>query len=251
MGRGRFVRLFYATFGRPGNQPYRSGPNAGSGPNAQLMCPFTARPSDLEAYCYHETRVAALGPFFSGVLVLSLALAAWWIFQAKGQGLALALVMLTILGSLLFSVHLWWPRFGPQLWLLPIVPLAFIFSGPCSRWVVGAAWILLALLAVDACIVAGVRMAWETRASQKLRRQLSELHESGREIEIDFKKFEISGAERLKAWGVLYRKIGRKERLSGGTELMSVVDGYPGAVKFRVPLPSAASRAPGMNGAVP
>ena len=234
MGRSRFFRLGYAIFGRPGNQPYRKEPNA------QLMWPFTARPADLFYYRYHETRVAGFGPFFSGALLIGLGLAAWVMFQPKLSRWVLALTALTIINSLLISLHLWWPRYGPQLWLLPILPVVFIFWGARSRWALGAAWTLVALLTVNAGIVTVVRMAWETKASQKLRQQLTELRQSGREIEICFRYFEVSGEARLKVWGVPYQKKERNE-IRNGTELMSVVEGYPAAVMYRVPPPDAAT----------
>ncbi|HTY86944.1 MAG TPA: hypothetical protein VMB80_05715 [Candidatus Acidoferrum sp.] len=224
MGRNRFIRFFYATFGRPGNQPYRREPNA------QLMWPFTARPADLFYYRYHEVRVAGFGPFFSGALLLSLGLGVWLLWQPTVARGALILTALTIPASLFISLHLWWPRYGPQLWLLPIVPLAFAFYGARSRWLRWAAWLLLALLVVNAGIVAAVRMAWETDATRTLERQLTELGRSEQPIEINLRYFEIPVEERLKTWGVPYRKVSRN--LRNATELKSVVEGYPGAVRY-------------------
>jgi hypothetical protein len=197
------------------------------------MWPFSARPADLHAYCNHETRVAGFGPFFSGALVISLGLAAWLLWQSSSSRWLMILAGLTIVGSLLVSVHMWWPRFGPQLWLLPVVVAALVFWDGQSRRAVGVACLLMVLLLVNASVVAGVHLMWETKASLKLRQQLNELRQSGSKIEICFNAFTRSGEERLKAWGVPYQEKSRKE-LHDGTELMSVVEGYPGAVQFRV-----------------
>jgi len=97
----------------------------------------------------------------------------------------------------------------------------------------GAAWLLMVLLLVNAGIVAGVHLTWETKASLKLRQQLTGLRQSGSEIEICFYNFPRSGEERLKARGIPYQEKSRKE-LPEGTELMSVVEGYPGAVQYRL-----------------
>ncbi len=229
MGRSRLVRFGYSIFGRPGNQPY---PRATNAP-AVLMWPFTARPADLHAYCYHEPRVAGFGPFFSGALLLSLGLAGWLLGQSGAARWIMLLAGLTIVGSLLVSVHMWWPRFGPQLWLLPILPAVLVFWDGQSRRAVGWAWLLMALLLLNASLVAGVHLAWETKASLKLRRQLTELRQSGKEIEVCFNRFGRSGEERLKTWGVPYQEKSLKE-IHNGTELMSVVEGYPGAVQFRL-----------------
>jgi hypothetical protein len=234
-GRGRLVHFLYAIFGRPGNQPYPSATNGKPELNAQLMWPFTARPADLHYYNYQETRVAGFGPFFSGALLISLALAAWLLIQSKSSRLALMLTALTIVASLQISIDLWWPRLGPQLWLLPILPAIFVFwNARSSRMMMGTASLLTLLLLVNALIVAGVHLTWETKSSLKLRQQLTQMRQSGKEIEICFNKFTRSGEERLKAWGIPYHEISLKE-IQNGIELMSVVEGYPRAVQFQLP----------------
>jgi 4-amino-4-deoxy-L-arabinose transferase-like glycosyltransferase len=227
LGHSRFYRLAYATFGRPGNAPYRNEPNA------QLMWPFAARTTDLFYYRYHETRLAGFGPYFSGALIIGLGLWGFLLFQRGRARWAATLVVLTIVLSLSISLHLWWPRYGPQLWLLPAVPALFAIWQSQSGWAVRVSWALLALLAVNAAIVAGVRINWETNATRKLRGQLAELSQQGREVEIALDYFEIPVGERLKTWGVRFQKKGRKA-VRDGNELMSVVEGYPGAVKYRL-----------------
>jgi hypothetical protein len=227
MGRSRLVRFGYAIFGRPGNQPYQKGRNA------SLMWPFTARPGDLYAYKYHETRVAGFGPFFSGCLLLSLALGIWLLIPRSPLRWALLLPAGAIIASLLISVHLWWPRYGPQLWLLPIVPVVLAFGAGRSRWQVGAGWALWALLLANASIVAGVRLHWETTASLTLRRQLQELRESGKEYEFYTGVFGEAVKVRLAEAGVRFRDLGSKT-FPDGHELMSVVEGYPRATRYRL-----------------
>ena len=127
VGRRLPVRFLYSVFGRPGNQPYREGKTA------SLMWPFTARVSDLYTYTYQEPRVAALGPFFSGCFPLSVAFGVWLLFRLdRASRWALILAAGTIVASLLISRHSWWPRYGPQLWLLPIVPAVFAFRESAS-----------------------------------------------------------------------------------------------------------------------
>jgi len=227
LDQNRFVRLGYAIFGRPGNAPY-----AGQ-KNAKLMWPFTARVSDFSIYRFQEGRIAFFGPYFSGVLLLAMGLLAWVMFQSKMDRLVLAIVSLTIIGSLLMSPLLWWPRLGPQLWLLPMIPVIAIFVGECSRRAVAAAWVIVLLLTVNGAIVATVGMAWETNASQTLRGQLSELRDSGKMIEVKTGFFGMATERRLKDWGVIFRMKDPKEKLSDGTELVTVPQGYPGNIRYR------------------
>jgi hypothetical protein len=227
LGHGRLYRMAFAIFGRPGNAPY------GGVRNAELMWPLAARWADLFFYRYHETRVAGFGPFLSGALIIGFALGVWLLFQPGRARWAAVLSVLTIGSSLAISLHLWWPRYGPQLWLLPIVPVIFVIWGTRSRWAHGAAWVLVALLVVNAAVVAGVRMKWETLATLKLRQQLTELSQPGKEIEVSVQWFEIGVPERLKAWGVHFQTRPRNF-IRDGEMLMSVVDRYPGAVRYRM-----------------
>ncbi|MGA8111515.1 MAG: hypothetical protein WB974_18895 [Acidobacteriaceae bacterium] len=227
VGRNRAVRFAYSIFGRPGNQPYREGKNA------SLMWPFTAHLHDLYTYTYQDPRVAALGPLFSGCFVLGAALGVWLLLQLDSSSRwLLILVSATIPASLLISKDCWWPRYGPQLWLLPIVPMLFAFREGSSRLQVRLSWALCALLLCDATVVGAVRFNWETRASLTLRHQLRDLRNSGQEYEFSTRFFDDSAKERLTEAHVRFRDLGMR-KLPQGHELESVVEGYPDAIRYR------------------
>jgi hypothetical protein len=226
-GRRLPVRFAYAIFGRPGNQPYREGKTA------SLMWPFTARPHDLYSYTFQDPRVAALGPYFSGCFVLSFALGVWLLFKLDASSRwMLVLFSATIISSLLISKDSWWPRYGPQLWFLPIVPLVFAFKESAPRLQVRLTWVLCALIFVNAVIVATVRFNWETQASLTLRHQLRDLRDSGQEYEFSTRYFDDSAAERLTEAHVRFRDLGLT-KIPKRHELESVVEGYPDAIRYR------------------
>ena len=66
MGKPIYTRFFYANFSRPSNAPYNEQKDA------ELMIPFTSKVSDWNVYRFHDLRISAFGPFFSGILILSL-----------------------------------------------------------------------------------------------------------------------------------------------------------------------------------
>jgi hypothetical protein len=227
VGRNLAIRFVYSIFGRPGNQPYREGKNA------SLMWPFTARPHDLYTYTFQDPRVAALGPFFGGCFLLSVALGVGLLFKRDSSSRwMLLLASATIVASLLISKDCWWPRYAPQLWLLPIIPLVLAFSEGSSHIQVRLTWGLLALLLLNAGLVASVRLNWETRASLTLRHQLRDLRNSGQEYEFSAGYFDDSAKERLTEAHVRFRDLGMT-KLPNGYELESVVEGYPGAIRYR------------------
>ena len=229
VGRSRLVRFGYSIFGRPGNQPYQKGRDAA------LMWPFGAHRADLYAYNYQETRVAGFGPYFSGCFLLSLALGLGLVATGRCRW-ALGLICGAIAGSLLINAALWWPRYGPQLWLLPVVPLIFVFGSARPRAPVAAAWLLAGLLIANAGIVGAVRFRWETGASLRLRRQLAEMRESGQAYDVSTRYFTLSADERLAEAGVKFNDVGNK-RANDWTELTSVVEGYPLANRYHPAAP--------------
>jgi hypothetical protein len=225
VGRNRLIRLGYAIFGRPGNQPYYKGPNA------TLMWPFTARLSDLYSYDYQETRVAGFGPFFSGCLILALGLGVWLGIRNGSLRWPLVLTTLAIVASLLINAALWWPRYGPQLWLLPVVPLILAFKAKGRAAFIS--WALLVVLLANASIVSVIRMQWERKNTVALRRQLRELRESGQEYEVNTQYFHDAIELRLSAAGVRHRAI-ETTRHPYAQELIGNFEHYPDPATYRV-----------------
>jgi hypothetical protein len=226
-GRSRWLRMAYSVFGRPGNAPYQDQLNA------ELMWPFAARLSDMAVYRFHEARISGFGPYFSGALLLSVGLLVWILMSRNTPRLLLLLGCTVILVTLFISKHLWWARYGPQMWLLPFVPIIAAFGLDRSKWQVILAWILCGILVINPLIPAAVHLRWEIKATKTLRRQLIELRDAGQKIEVSLQWFGEPVEERFKTWGIPYRKLGRRE-LQSGPMLMSVVEGYPGAIHYRV-----------------
>ncbi len=227
-GRPRFVRLSYAIFGRPGFSPYNGEPQA------RLMWPFGVHLQDLAVYRFHDVRIAGLGPLFSGGVVLALVLTAWLFLTPNTPRLLLLFGYGAVIATLLISVHMWWARYSPQAWWLPILPAAAVFWKSTSRWQVLLAWTLLGLLLVNTLIVATVRVHWEVVSTRTLHRQLVDLQNSGKEIEVDLMFYGGSVGERLRARGIAFEPTRLRRRAEGVQELMSVAKGNPGSVLYRV-----------------
>ena len=147
-------------------------------------------------------------------------------------GIPRGLVLLfagAIVASLLISRHLWWARFAPQLWWLPIIAVIAGLAVPDWRAVRWAAGCLAALLLVNAALVAGGHFRWEIEATRKTYEQLAFLRDKG-DVEVQFNYFREPFGERLKAAGVKFHAV---RRFSGANpiSLMSVDPGYPGEVR--------------------
>ena len=68
-------------------------------------------------------------------------------------------------------------------------------------------------------------MQWEANASVTLRQQLKQMGESGQVYEVQTNYFDEAG--------VRFQDVGMKE-LAGSQELMSVVEGYPAPIRYRM-----------------
>jgi hypothetical protein len=225
VGRNIFYRYLYGIFGRPGSQPFFEGNNA------HLMWPFDIRWRDINFYYFHEVRIAGFGPLFSGAFVIGFFVL---IIAMIRPGIPRGVVLLfagAVVATLLISRHLWWARFAPQLWWLPIIAVIAGLAVPdwrAARWAAGC---LAALLLVNAALVAGAHFRWEIEATRKTYEQLAFLRDKG-DVEVNFPSqyFREPFGERLKAAGVKFHAV---RRFSGPNpiSLMSVAPGYPGEIR--------------------
>ena len=223
MGRSGLVRHAYALFGRPGAQP------AFPGANARLMWPFAVRWQDFAIFYILDVRIGGFGPLFSGILLLSLLPLAAAFARPQAPRLLLALGAVTIVASLSVSVHTWWPRYGPQLWCLPILGiLAGLLWAPGHplRWMARA---VTTLLLVNAALIAFVHLRWEITTTRALGAQLAELRKEG-PLEVDFQYFYEPDSRRLRNAGVEFVATSRL-RCADPVEIVSVPAGYPMPVR--------------------
>jgi hypothetical protein len=128
---------------------------------------------------------------------------------------------------------MWWARFGPQLWWLPVVAAIAGFAIPGWRAIRWAAWGLAALLLLDAAVVGTAHFWWEIHATRATYEQMAMLRQKG-EVEIDFQYFREPFSERLRAAGVVFR-ASRRLHCGNPTELMSVAPGNPNPVRACIP----------------
>ncbi len=242
MGRNRLVRHAYALFGRPGAEPYYPGADA------RPMWPFAVRWQDFAIFYFLDVRVGGFGPLFSGILLLSLLPLAAAFARPQAPRLLLALGAGTIVASLLVSVHTWWPRYGPQLWCLPILGiLAGLLWAPGRplRWIAQA---VATLLLANAVLIAFVHLRWEINMTRALGAQLAELRKEG-PLEVDFQYFNEPDSRRLRTAGIEF-VASRRLRCADPVEIVSVPAGYPGAVRACKNSPDPSTpRAPAEPGA--
>ncbi len=227
IGRNRFHRFTCAIFGHPGP------PTFYNGENACMMWPFDVRWKDVSVFRYHETRISGFGPLFSGAFLIGLCLIGVALAQPGALRVIVVLLVGAIVASLMVSVHTWWARYGPQLWWLPIVAVIAGLAPPGRRVTRWSAWFLAVILLVNAVLVGAAHFCWEIEATRTTHQQMALLRQKG-DIEVDFQYFREPFGERLRAAGVTFHPV-RQLPCDHPMELMSVVPGYPGAVRACIP----------------
>ena len=227
LGHNRFFRFYYAMFGRPGAEPYFPGRDA------RLMWPFDVGWRDFEIYYFPDVRVSGFGPLFSGAFLIALALLGGALIRPGLPREIVVLFVVTVAASVLVGLHLWWARYGPQVWWLPIMAILAGLSVPGWRAVRWSAWGLALLLLVNAVPIEARHFVWESQATRTMYRQIALLRQKG-EAEIDLQYFREPYGERLRAAGVAFRES-RTLHCAKPMELMSVPHGYPGAVRACLP----------------
>ena len=227
VGRNRMIRFGYGLFGRPGSQPYFGGKDA------SLMWPFDVRWKDFQIFYFHEVRISGFGPLFSGAFLISLALLGAAAIRPGLPRVAVLLLTGAVVASLLVGVHMWWARYGPQLWWVPIIAIVAGWAVPASRATQRTAWGLAGLLLVNAVLVGVAHFEWEWHATRTTYEQTALLRQKG-EVQVNLQYFREPFGERLRAAGVAFRAVRRLE-CAHPMELMSVAEGYPGQIRACVP----------------
>ena len=232
MGKPTLIRFFFANFSKPSNAPYNNQKDA------DLIFPFTSKMSDWKVYRFHDLRVAAFGPFFSGVLILSFGYFIFLLIVLGKNRWHLLILILAIFTSLFLSKHFWWARFGPQLWLFPISLIVASFITKKSKLRQIFNWNMIGLIIVNGLIVLSIHLSWVRKSTIKQRQQLTEIRNQAKPIEICMYWFNKSMNRKLNDWGIEYKEISRKDMKKQDKtkfkELKTVVEGYPGANRYRL-----------------
>jgi hypothetical protein len=108
-------RLLYSLFAET---------HAGYASAAGLKIPFLMTAAELRAAGGVDVRIAGFGPWFSGIVLLTLACVAALLFSGSGRRTPAAWSLLLVAAVFLVSViampQNWWARYVPQLWFIPV-----------------------------------------------------------------------------------------------------------------------------------
>jgi hypothetical protein len=91
---------------------------------AELKIPFTLSLDEILAFSAADVRVSGFGSFFSGALLLAIAVLAGVFVRQRWRIMLVPLlpyITMLILLSSMTNPEAWWARYVPQLWLFPVM----------------------------------------------------------------------------------------------------------------------------------
>ena len=140
----------------------------------RLKVPFGVGAGEDVAFRVADVRLGGLGPWFSGALCLSLALAGLSLAAGARRAAPALGAAGVLLASVLVNPECWWARYAPQLWLVPIA----LALAPAARFPRAAALLrrcTLLALAADAGFVAACYLQKAVPSEAALRQELRAL----------------------------------------------------------------------------
>jgi hypothetical protein len=106
----------------------------GNGKKIQLKVPFALNKIDIVNSYAIDTRIAGMGPLFSGLLLLSVISFIVFLYRSPWRSVKNQLYILgVIIVSICIVPESWWVRYIPQLWYIPLIILFIIEMYPVSQ----------------------------------------------------------------------------------------------------------------------
>jgi hypothetical protein len=145
------VDLRGKSFFEKGIRSIFSEPGQGLNESLRWQLPFFSNMDRLRQYAYPDVRIAGMGPWFGGAILLTLAVI--FLIGRRFSGvIGVLLILLTV--SIVTNPELWWARYVPQLWLIPCL-VAFEghrVANAREKWLTRA---LIGALAINLILVSG------------------------------------------------------------------------------------------------
>src|SRR5262249_19939391 len=168
-GMGRFEQLLASLFSIADWSLTRS---------SRFKLPFTLSLDEIQVYWAPDVRTGGFGPLFSGALVLSLMIVVIYIWKYRHEFkdiVALLLLMALLILSGITNPRIWWARFVPQFWTIPVVVGLIGLRLPHSASIRWLALLLFLTLSINNLLVASTNLRATRYADEIVAGELNQL----------------------------------------------------------------------------
>ncbi len=154
--------------------------------DVRLKIPFSVTLEELRQMSYPDARLGGFGPLFGGTLILTSALALAGLTRITANRLIYAVCAIIVM-SVLANPEPWWARYVPQLWLVPLLLVAFLDTGQSRHAIRWLRVVILALMVANTALIVGSNAYEQTRNTRNVAWQLRQLRD--RSLEVEFREF--------------------------------------------------------------
>jgi len=154
----------------------------------RLKIPFTLKESEFQLAW--DQRIGGFGPFYSGILLLSVALLMIILNKLnKMMRLYLIFIIAVILVSVFLISEAWWLRYVPQLWLLTFVVVVFSELTEKSwpqKFIVYAIYLFLFL---NVTLISAKTLRWNALVTKSIDAQIEKITNENKPLIVNFRSF--------------------------------------------------------------
>jgi len=190
MGKSKLAKLYYSTISESSSRfidnekkPFKT------------KLPFTLNRSEFEDLHWPALRLSGFGPLFSGASLVSIIILLAYPFflkktdhERKKKAGIVYYILFFILLSVFVNPELWWARFVPQLWLVPVLALCLVWNFPVNFFRYSK-YLLFFTLFYNAFLMSYAAFDFEHRATRKIKNQLKTWKDTNATFIIDEKVF--------------------------------------------------------------
>ncbi len=198
----RVEKLALSLFARSGNVH-----GAAVAPEPALKIPFTFRPKEWTVFKAPSVLYSGFGPLFSGVLLLSAALAFFIFKRNRESGKHLAVFTTLVLLLVLINPESWLARYVPHLWLLPVGVLFWAMKDVPTGWEKRLQKTLLWVVAINALLLGCINVAANAIISYQMRSEYGWLQANVKQLVSVAERDFISTSSRLRRYGIPFVEI--------------------------------------------
>jgi hypothetical protein len=172
-GRGQLEKLYISIFSHSQNTHQNS-----TGP---LKNPFSVKKKEIKVFRQADVRIGGWGPYFGALLLLSApALLLAFLASRRYAVIALGLIAVVFTTSLLNS-EIWWARYSPQLWLIPVISAAAVWLGVKGKARLYG-YVLLALILLNIVQISRSYLYNNLDETRHVRAVLAQMSASGEDV---------------------------------------------------------------------
>lgn len=171
--------------------------------------PLTVTKAELTTIHGTDVRVGGFGPLFGAIIIFTIIGLLIWkeIFITRLGKIVIAITSVIII-TIVINPEMWWARYVPQLWMIPIIFLLILNIEKKNIYVKIYTVLLLLVIGINSMIMAGINYKYNSKINDDLIIQLEAMSEYSKsnEILIDFDIFKSNRA-RLDHYDIEYSEI--------------------------------------------